>query len=95
MEISNELIDKLSTLAKLRFEDEEKEAIKQDLSKMLAFINKVQEVDTVGIEPLIYMNTEVNRWREDEPQTPLSHQEILSNAPKKDSDYIRVPKVIE
>ena len=95
MEITNELIDKLSALAKLHFEDADKEAIKQDLGKMLVFVNKVQEVNTEGVEPLIYMNNEVNRWREDEPQTPLSHQEVLINAPKKDSDYIRVPKVVE
>lgn len=95
MDISNELIDKLSDLAKLDFEGEEKEKIKQDMNKILAFIDKLNELDTTGVEPLIFMSDAVNVLREDEVEQTITHEEALMNAPKKDSDYFRVPKFLD
>ncbi|MFM1893207.1 MAG: Asp-tRNA(Asn)/Glu-tRNA(Gln) amidotransferase subunit GatC [Flavobacteriales bacterium] len=93
MEITESLIDHLSKLARLSFEGEEKEKIKNDLNRIVGFMDTLNELDTDGYEPLIYMNQEVNRLREDEITTTLEKDEILKNAPKKDSDYFRIPKV--
>ncbi len=93
MEITESLIDHLSKLARLSFEGEEKEKIKNDLNRIVGFMDTLNALDTDGYEPLIYMNQEVNRLREDEITTTLEKDEILKNAPKKDSDYFRIPKV--
>lgn len=95
MDISNELIDKLSDLAKLNFEGEERSQIKNDLQKVVAFIDKLGEIDTEHVEPLIFMSENINVLREDVEKTTLTHEEALMNAPKKDSDYFRVPKFID
>jgi aspartyl-tRNA(Asn)/glutamyl-tRNA(Gln) amidotransferase subunit C len=61
---------------------------------MLTFIDKLNELDTVGIEPLIYMTDEFNVMRDDIPVETLNQKDALKNAPRKDSDYFKVPKVI-
>lgn len=95
MDISNELIDKLADLAKLEFNGEEKVHIKNDLSRILTFIDKLNEIDTNGVEPLIFMSDAVNVLREDEVKQTITKEEALQNAPKKDSDYFRVPKFLD
>jgi aspartyl-tRNA(Asn)/glutamyl-tRNA(Gln) amidotransferase subunit C len=62
---------------------------------MIAFVDKLSELDTTGVEPLIFMSEEVNRLREDVAVQSISHEEALHNAPKKDSDYFRIPKVLD
>jgi aspartyl-tRNA(Asn)/glutamyl-tRNA(Gln) amidotransferase subunit C len=95
MNIDQDLIEKLSNLAKLEFNDDQKEKIRTDLEKILAFCEKLQEVDTEGVKPLIYVSEEVNRLREDAVQVDITQDEALKNAPAKDSDYFKVPKVID
>ena len=95
MEINEALLDHIANLSKLSFEGSEKEAIRQDLQRMIAFVDKLSELDTTGVEPLIFMSNEVNRLRDDNTEQSVSHEEALRNAPKKDSDYFRVPKVLE
>ena len=55
----------------------------------------LSELPTDNIEPLIFMNDEVNVLREDVAKVTISHEEALKNAPKKDSDYFRIPKVLD
>ncbi|MEY4804734.1 MAG: hypothetical protein RL331_1253 [Bacteroidota bacterium] len=95
MEINEALLDHIANLSKLSFEGSEKEAIRQDLQRMIAFVDKLSELDTTGVEPLIFMSTEVNRLRDDITEQSVSHEEALRNAPKKDSDYFRIPKVLD
>ena len=95
MEVNEALIDQIANLSKLSFEGEQKEAIRQDLQGMIAFVDKLSELDTAGVEPLIFMSNEVNRLRDDNPEQSVSHEEALRNAPKKDSDYFRIPKVLD
>lgn len=96
MKIDERTVDKLAELAKLEFNDpKSKEAIITDLNRIVAFVDKLSEVDTEGVEPLIYMSDEVNVLREDEVKHEITQQEALKNAPKHDSDYFKVPKVIE
>ncbi|MDZ4757006.1 MAG: Asp-tRNA(Asn)/Glu-tRNA(Gln) amidotransferase subunit GatC [Bacteroidota bacterium] len=95
MKITDETIDKLAHLARLEFNGVDKENIKKDLSQITAFCEKLNEIDTTGVEPLIYMSDETNVLREDIIIEEISHVEALKNAPKKDSDYFRVPKFLE
>ncbi len=95
MSIDNNTVDKIAELAKLEFDASAKEEIKSDLNKMLAFIDKLSELDTENVVPLIYMLDEEQALREDEVKGHVSQQEALKNAPDKDSDYIKVPKVIK
>lgn len=95
MEVNKQLVDRIATLSKLEFDEQSKEAIRQDLERMIGFVDKLNEVNTEGIEPLIYVNDEVNILREDEVKQIITKEEALSNAPTKDSDYIKVPKVLK
>ena len=95
MDINNETIDILEELAKLEFSDSEKESLKKDMSSIISYFEKLNEVNTDNVEPLIFMTDEVNRLREDVVIQNTSKQEALLNAPAKDSDYFRVPKVLD
>lgn len=94
MEIDDKMIDQLAYLARLEFKDEEREAIKKDLERILQFVDKLQELDTDGVDPLIYLSDRINNLREDKVVKTISHEEALKNAPDADSDYFRIPKVI-
>jgi aspartyl-tRNA(Asn)/glutamyl-tRNA(Gln) amidotransferase subunit C len=95
MKITNEKIDQLAHLARLEFDDTTKQSIRQDLENMLKFAESLNQVDTTGVEPLIYMTNTQNNVRTDEVVQSFTKDELLKNAPKKDSDYFRVPKVID
>jgi aspartyl-tRNA(Asn)/glutamyl-tRNA(Gln) amidotransferase subunit C len=92
MDINKEMIERLSDLAKLDFTEPEKENIMKDMNRVLAYCEKLNEVNTDGVEPLIFMSDHVNLLRNDEPQTLYSKVDALRNAPSKDSDFFRVPK---
>ncbi|MFY0673913.1 MAG: Asp-tRNA(Asn)/Glu-tRNA(Gln) amidotransferase subunit GatC [Bacteroidia bacterium] len=94
MKVTDELVDKLAHLAKLEFEGEKKEKIKEDFQKMLNFVEKLSEIDTEGVEPLIHVSNTVTEFRADENMETISHKDALKNAPEKDSDYFKVPKVL-
>lgn len=94
MEVTDALIDKLSSLCKLSFTGETREVIRHDLERMLDFVAQVQALDTQGVAPLIHLREEVNQLRPDVPGQPLGQTEALKNAPRHDSDYFRVPKVV-
>ena len=95
MKPDNKLIDHLATLARLEFDEQGKEQIKEDLSKMLGFVEKLNEVNMDGVEPLIYITDAKNVFREDIAVKTITHEEAMRNVPLKDSDYIKVPKVIK
>lgn len=94
MKVDKQLIDKLAGLAKLEFSADECAAIERNLSDMLNFVDKLNEVDITGVEPLVYVNPSTNVLRPDEPHMEITKEEALKNAPLADSDYFKVPKVI-
>ena len=94
MEVNDALIDKLAHLARLSFEPEEKERLKKDLQKMIAFVEQLQALDTEGELPVLQMSTNTDLLREDELKNTLSRQEALKNAPVTDGVFFKVPKVI-
>lgn len=89
------MIDKLANLARLEFNEEEKEEIKNDLRKMIGFIDKLNELDTTGVEPLLHMSDNVNILREDKVSGMITQEEALKNAPLHDDQFFKVPKVIK
>lgn len=88
-------VDEIAHLARLEFSEEAKPEILNDINRMLSFIDKLSELDTNHVEPLIYMTSEKNIMRADVPEVTLTQKEALKNAPKKDSDYFKAPKVID
>jgi aspartyl-tRNA(Asn)/glutamyl-tRNA(Gln) amidotransferase subunit C len=95
MKIDNELVDRLAELSKLEFDEQAKEGLKKDLGKILDLVKKLEEVNVDGVEPLIYMTDEKNVLRKDEVRDMVSKEEALQNAPQRDSDYFKLPKVIK
>lgn len=95
MAIDKNTVDKIAHLARLEFENEAKEEMVNDMNRMLSFVDKLNEVNTDNVEPLIYMTHEQNVSREDVVKDTVSHKDALLNAPKKDSDYFKAPKVVE
>jgi len=94
MEVNDALIDNLSNLARLEFSAEEKEGIKKDLRRMIEFVEKLGELDTTGVEPLLHMSPSINVLRDDIPKGSVTREQALSNAPATDGTYFKVPKVI-
>ena len=95
MKVNNKLVEHLAHLSRLDFDDDSKEKMKFDFEKMLDFVAKLEEVDTDNVVPLSYMSSELNVLREDKVEQILSQEQALQNAPVNDTDYIRIPKVID
>ena len=94
MEVNDALIDNLSNLARLEFNAADKEEIRKDLQRMILFVEKLGELDTTGVEPLLHMSPETNVLREDILQGSVSRESALATAPATDGTYFKVPKVI-
>lgn len=95
MNVTNELIDNLAHLSRLEFNEAEKKEIKNDLERMIGFIDKLNELDTTGVEPLLHMSDNINVLRADEVQGTISRDEALKNAPLHNDEFFKVPKVIK
>jgi aspartyl-tRNA(Asn)/glutamyl-tRNA(Gln) amidotransferase subunit C len=95
MKITEDTVDKIAHLARLEVNADEKEQLMADMSRILTFMDKLNEVDTSNVEPLIYMTEEVNVFRKDEVKELITHEDALQNAPEHDENYFLVPKVIE
>lgn len=94
MIVNDALVEKLAHLSRLQFDDSEKTSIKNDLQNMIAFVEKLNELNLDGIEPLLFMSEEENVFREDEVKGSVSREEALQNAPLHDDQFFKVPKVI-
>tara|TARA_B100000900_G_scaffold409168_1_gene424612 strand:+ start:1763 stop:2056 length:294 start_codon:yes stop_codon:yes gene_type:complete len=95
MKVNNKLVEHLAHLSRLDFDDDSKEKMKFDFEKMLDFVAKLEEVETANVEPLSYISSELNVLREDKVEQVLNQEQALQNAPVNDTDYIRIPKVID
>ena len=95
MEVNDAMVEKLAHLSRLRFTDTEKVEIRNDLQRMIGFVEKLNELDLDGVEPQLFMSDEVNVLREDEIKGSISREEALKNAPLHDEQFFKVPKVIK
>ena len=95
MDLNKDTTKKIAQLAKLSFSEEELEEIQHDLSQMIGFVEKLNEIDTTGIEPLTHVGKVENRLREDEVKGSISTEEAFKNAPSTTDQFFTVPKVIK
>lgn len=95
MKIDKATLHKIAHLARLEIDPDKEDSYIRDLEEVLTWVEKLNELDTDGVEPLTNMSFEVNALREDMKQHTISHEQALKNAPKKDEDYFRVPKVLD
>jgi aspartyl-tRNA(Asn)/glutamyl-tRNA(Gln) amidotransferase subunit C len=95
MEITDEMVKNLAALSRLTFNDHEKGEIKKDLQRMISFVEKLKEVDTTDVEPLLFMTDAIDIYRQDIVQGSMQKEEALQNAPVADGNYFKVPKVIK
>lgn len=96
MKIDEKTLDRIAELARLDYSDPSaRKAILADMEKVITFVEKLNEVDTTGVEPLIFMTDEADVLREDLAEVTITKQEALMNAPVKDSDYFKVPRVVD
>ncbi len=92
--INDEVMEYVGILAKLELSQEEKEQAKEDMEKMLSYIEKMNELDTEGIEPMSHVFPVKNVFREDEVQNGDGHEDCLKNAPVVENGGFEVPKTI-
>ena len=94
MSVSIKDLEKIAQLARLTLKEEEKEKFLEQVNQILKYIEKLNEVDTEGIEPLAHSMDLVNIMRDDIEKQSLSQKEALKNAPSKNDKFFRVPKVV-
>ncbi|HEX2616271.1 MAG TPA: Asp-tRNA(Asn)/Glu-tRNA(Gln) amidotransferase subunit GatC [Flavobacteriales bacterium] len=96
MKIDNATLDRIAELARLDVSDPQRRAgLLQDMQRVIDFVEKLNEVDTAGVEPLIFLTEEQDVLRDDVITEHTSKADALRNAPVKDSDYFKVPKVVD
>ena len=95
MIINDALLDKLAHLSMLEFQEDEKAEMKTELEKMFTFIEKLNELDTTGVEPLLHMSEQQDVFRKDEVKGQISKEDAFKNAPLHDNEFFKVPKVIK
>jgi len=95
MNIDKQTINKVADLARIAIEEKEVDTLIVDMNKILTFMEKLNELDTTGVQPLVYMNQEENVWREDVVKQEITVEEALKNAAKHNEGFFFVPKIIE
>lgn len=95
MIIDKQTINKVADLARIAIEDKEVDTLIADMNKILTFMEKLNELDTTGVEPLVYMNHDENVWREDQVKHEITVEDGLKNAAKHNESFFFVPKIIE
>ncbi len=95
MIIDEKTIHKVAELARIEIKEEEVERLSIDMNKILLFMEKLNELDTTNVKPLVYMNEEVNVWREDVIKQEITTTEALKNSAAHNENFFLVPKIIE
>lgn len=95
MEVNDALVLQLADLSKLEFSEQERKDIRHDLQQMITFVDKLNELNTDDVKPLLHLTEEYNVLREDRVITSVTREEALSNAPLASEEYFKVPKVIK
>ena len=93
--VDRQALNKIAHLARLDFEETEKDKMLSDLNQILGWVEKLKELDTEGVEPLCFMSNEMNNMRDDKAGNMLEKSDALKLAPKADNDHILVPKVLD
>ena len=95
MKVNLETLERITHLARLEWDPNRADAMLEDMNRFLEYARVLDQAPTEGVAPLVYMNENGLAPREDRVVSVISHEEALKNAPSKDSDYFRVPKVLK
>lgn len=95
MSVSKKDVLYMADLARLRLNDDEAELLQKDMNNILEYMDLLGQLDTSEVPPLEHVTELTAPLRQDKAHTPVDHEEALKNAPDADSDYFRVPRVIE
>ena len=95
MKITRNEVEYVATLARLSLKDDEIDALTSDMDSILAYVEKLNELDTGDIVPTAHAVPVENAFREDQVRPSLGMEKALKNAPKSENGCFRVPKVIE
>lgn len=95
MKITKEEIEHIAMLARLSLSENEKELFRSQLSNILDYIEKLNELDTKEKEPTSHVLSLSNVMRDDIPTSSIPREEALMNAPARTEKFFRVPKIIE
>lgn len=93
--ITDETIDYVGILAKLKLSEQEREDAKADMQKMLDYIDKLNELDTAGVEPMTHVFPVKNVFRKDVVVNGDDREQMLANAPEQRDGQYQVPKTVE
>ena len=93
--ISDETMEYVGILAKLELSKEEQKAARKDMERMLDYIDKLNELDTAGVEPMSHIFPVTNVFREDVVTNGDEHEQTLANAPEAKDGAFKVPKTVE
>lgn len=94
MELTTDELAKVAHLARLEWNPAQAETLGKSLNMILTYMQELNELDTAGVEPTVHAVEMTNVWREDVPHDSLPHDEALSNAPERDGEYFKVPKLV-
>lgn len=95
MKISSGEVEYVANLARLEVTDMEKEKFTAQLNDILLYIDKLNELDTTGVEPMSHAIAITNAFREDKILSSIGTEQSLGNAPDTRGEFFRVPKVID
>jgi aspartyl-tRNA(Asn)/glutamyl-tRNA(Gln) amidotransferase subunit C len=95
MEITPQLFDHIAHLARLQFAEQDKENLREEMQKMVSFVEKLNALDTTGVAPLLHSSAVIQEPRKDIAHNGNTKKESLQNAPQTDGNYFFVPKVVE
>lgn len=94
MRITKKDVEHVALLSRLDLTEEEKEAYTKQLNSIIDYMNKINELDTEGVEPTAHVLPIYNVMREDEVGESLDREKVLKNAPEKEDGQFKVPRIV-
>ncbi len=95
MSVTRKDIEKIAELANLKFSEEELENFSSQMNEILAYMDKLNELNTENVEPLSHPVEQSNVFRDDILKPSIRTEQALKNAPGSEDNHFKVPKVIE
>jgi aspartyl-tRNA(Asn)/glutamyl-tRNA(Gln) amidotransferase subunit C len=95
MSLSREDVRHVAQLARLDFSDEEEARMAEEMSQILDYAEKLDELDTSGVPPMSHVLDVTNVFRDDEVEERIDQEQALEPAPETDDGFFQVPQVIE
>ena len=95
MDIDIKQIEQIASLSRIKLTDDEKDIFREQLTYILGYIEKLNELDTDDVQPMAYATSIKNVFREDQQKSSFPRQEILELSPSSANGFFKVPKVLE